>query len=791
MNRAYLKNIKSLLLFAFFTIASISIFAQPTVQWDKTYGGTGWETLQSAFKTEDGGFLLIGSSGSPADGRDVTQPSQGKDDYWIVRIDSLGTKLWDKRYGGDTLDICYKAIQNTEGYLLIGASLSGKTGDKTDANKGSWDFWLVQIAPDGTKRWEKSYGGSGDDTPLNAIVADNGNSYIIVGHSDSPISGDKTVENKGKKDIWLLKIDKNGNKIWDKSFGGEEDDVYPYALNSTLGGNFILACESISSRSGDKSEDLRGVKGNNKDIWVIKFNNNGQKIWDKTYGSSKLDAIRDMIELKDGTFLIGCSSNGEPDFDKTAPNYGANDYWLIKIDKDGRKLWDKTYGGTYDDYMIAIEQNKTGYIMLAGQSISLPGGTKQDTLRGNFDFWLIYINEKGDILWDQNYGGTDSDVPFEMAKFQDGSYLVCGLSNSDKSGDKSENARGRITYTSGETQNTNDMWVVKIKCIFELNIGDSTQICKSNPVTLDATIPNCRNCLYSWSTGDSTPVITLNPTKTQRVFVKVTATTACTVKDDILLKIIPSPDVAEYSVKPPRCNNGKDAIIALDSARGGSPPYFLVNGRDTFPRRIFIDNLSAGLYTISLVDRNGCKIDRKIDVPNPSPFIINLPESKELQFGDSFRLTLTTNRPLSSFYWSDASIRSLDTFVKPFDSNAYSVTAIDSLGCVKQAATQVIIRRDNLFFAPLAFSPNGDSFNDYFTIYGGKTVVSIKNMKIFGRSGHLMFQKEHIFPAAESEGWDGIFNGQEAAIGVYAFMAEVTYIDGRKEFIKGDFTLMR
>ena len=791
MNIMSFKNITYKLLFAFQILTSVSLVAQPTVQWDKTYGGTGWETLQSAFKTEDGGFLLIGSSDSPSDGRDVTQQARGAEDYWIVRIDSLGAKLWDKRYGGDSTDRCYKAIQNTEGYLLIGASLSGKTGDKTGDNKGNFDFWLVQIAPDGTKRWEKTYGGSGEDQPFNAIVTDNGNSYIIVGHSDSPISGDKTVANKGKQDIWLLKIDKNGNKLWDKSFGGGEDDVFPYALSSTQDGHFILACESISSQSGDKSDDLRGVMGNNKDIWVIKFDGSGQKIWDKTFGSSKLDEIRDLQELKDGSFLIGCSSNGDANFEKTAPNYGEADYWVIKINKDGKKLWDKTYGGTSNDRLVAIEQNKTGYIMLAGQSISLPGGTKQDTLRGNYDFWLIYIDEKGDILWDQNYGGPNNDAAFEMVKFQDGAYLVCGLSNSNSGSDKTENARGKLTFPDGGTLNTNDMWVVKIKCIFELNLGDSTQVCISNPVTLDATIPNCRNCLYNWSTGDSTSTITVNPTQTQRIFVKVTATTACTIKDDVLLKIIPSPELAEYSVKPPRCNDGRDAVIALDSAKGGSPPYFLVNGKDTFPRRIFIDNLSSGSYTISLVDRNGCKIDKKIDIPNPPPFIIKLPESKEIPFGDSFRLTLTSNKPLSSFYWSDRSIRSLDTFVKPFDSNSYSVTAIDSLGCIKQAATQVIIRRDNLFFAPLAFSPNGDLVNDYFTIYGGKTVISIESLKIFGRGGYLMFQKDRIFPAAETEGWDGYFQGQEAPSGVYIYWAMVTYIDGRKELIKGDFTLMR
>ena len=358
--------------------------------------------------------------------------------------------------------------------------------------------------------------------------------------------------------------------------------------------------------------------------------------------------------------------------------------------------------------------------------------------------------------------------------------------------DKTEDVRGTITFPGSNTPvKADDLWVIKIKCIFELNIGDTALVCRTYPVKLDATIPNCPNCLYNWSTGEKTPNITVYPTQTQKIFVKVTATTACTIGDDIVIKVIPSPDVASYIVKPPRCNNGKDAVIALDSARGGTPPYFLVNGRDTYPRRFFIENLPAGLYDISLVDRNGCKLDTKVAIPNPIPFILQLPASKEIPFGDSFRLNVITDRPFTNYYWSDRTIRSLDTFVKPFDSNTYSLTAIDSLGCVKSATTQVTIRRDNLFFTPSVFSPNGDLINEYFTIYGGKTVVSIKNLKIFARAGHLIYQKELIFPAAESEGWNGRFNGSDAPIGVYVYFAEVTYIDGKKELIKGDFTLMR
>ena len=786
-----LKNTLTLFIYLFPLIFPVWTQAQPTKQWDKTFGGSLFDDLTTAVKTNEGGFLLVGHSGSPADGRDITQANRGDADFWIVKIDSLGNKEFDKRYGGSGRDICHKVIQNNEGYLLIGESSSPISGEKTQANIGNGDIWLVQIRPDGTKMWDKTFGGVGNEVAFNAVVADNGQNYIIVAHSDSPSGGHKTEASRGGLDVWVLKIDKNGNKIWDKTFGGNDRDEYPTSLTTTQDGNFIFGCGSLSEASGEKTSGLRGAKTSlNKDIWVVKFNTEGSKIWDKSFGGSGLDEIFDILELTDGSIFLGGNSQSDIGFDKTAENYGNYDFWLIKIDANGNKIWDKTFGGTQADFLVSMDQNKTGYVLLAGQSNSLPSGNKEDTLRGNFDFWLVYIDEKGNKVWDKNFGGKLNDAAFELVKFKDGAYLVCGSSASDISGDKSENARGKITTPDGIIS-TNDFWVVKIKCIFDLNIGNDTLVCRATPVFLDATIPNCNNCQYEWSNGARTSSITVRPIVTTPFSVKVTATDACIIQDKMEVVIIPSPTVATYIVQPPRCNDGKDGVIALDSARGGTPPYYLEVNGEIFPRQIFIDKRASGTYRVALVDRKGCRLESDIVVPNPRPFILALPPSAEIAFGDSFRLKVTSDRPLSSFKWSDRSIRSLDTFVRPFDSQTYNLFATDSLGCSKTASTQLTIRRDNLYFAPSIFSPNGDTNNDFYTIYGGKMIKSIENLHIYDRWGELVYQAKHLFPIADSEGWDGTFRGRDIAEGIYAFNVEVTYIDGKKIIVKSNLTLMR
>ncbi len=778
-------SLLALLCAFFFILFSNILISQPTVQWDKTFGGSRWESMNSAFKTDDEGFLLCGSTSSEK-GFDVSEVSRGSSDYWVVRIDSLGNKLWDKRYGGDGEDICFKVIQNTEGYLLIGNSRSSPGGDKTTAYKGEWDIWLIQVRPNGTKVWEKSYGGAGKDEVFNALKLSDG-SYIISAHSNSPAGGDKTAaSNRGGRyglDLWVLKLDASGNKIWDKTFGGDGDEESPTALTATKDGNFIIAVGSSSGASGDRSESQQGVK----DFWIVKISPSGEKLWDKRYGGEGQDVPYDIQELKDETLVIGGFSESSNVGDKESLNYGESDYWLVKIDKNGKKIWDKSYGGASNDYITGIDQNKTGYFLVAGQTVSLASGNKEDSLKSIFDMWILYLDENGKKIWEKTIGGDKNDVPFELVKFRDGSYLICGLSNSNKSFDKSEDNRDRDTIIN----TTNDFWIVKINCISDMDIGNDTLVCTFEPVKLNAEIPNCRNCLYEWSTGEKTAAITVRPRKTSQYSVKVTFNNACEMKDDVDIIIIPPPDTVTYVVQSPRCRDGKDGVVAIDSIKGGTPPFSLIFNTDTFRQKIFIDKLKPGIYPITLIDKNGCKLNSTVEVPNPTPFNLYMAPSAEIALGDSFRLFAVANRPLDTFFWTNRTIRVLDTIVKPFDSETYSITAIDELGCVKTGVTQVTIRRNNLFYAPTAFSPNGDAVNELYQIYGGKTVISIDNFKIFSRWGEMMYATDRIFPTAENVGWDGRFNGKEVLPAVYVFMAEITYIDGRKERIKGDFTLMK
>ena len=333
--------------------------------------------------------------------------------------------------------------------------------------------------------------------------------------------------------------------------------------------------------------------------------------------------------------------------------------------------------------------------------------------------------------------------------------------------------------------------VGKTDCLSEPHIGNDTLICQYKSKLLDATMPNCKNCIYRWSTGEKTAKIVVKPSKSNQYSVTVTDDSGCQSKDSIDINVIEAPQSFSLVLTSPRCTDAADGVIAIDNITGGTPPYSIVVKGATFANQVFAPKLKAGDYPVVLIDKNGCRLDTLVILENPTPFNLYIAKNQEVAFGDSFRLWAIGNHKLDTFFWTDRRIQTMDTIIKPFDSQNFGLTAIDEFGCTQTANAQITVRRNNLYFTPEAFSPNNDKTNDVYQIYGGKTVVSIDNMKIFDRWGEQMYEIDRIYPASEQMGWDGRINGREALPDVYAFFATITYIDGRKELVKGSFILVR
>lgn len=416
--------------------------------WDKVFGGISYESFTELIATPDGGHLLGGVSASGISGN-KTQAARGENDYWVVKTNANGDKVWDKTYGGSQNDWLASILPTADGgYLLGGRSNSGLSGDKSQftKNDGDEDYWIVKINSNGDKQWDKTIGGFSFDI-LRSMVATADGGYLLGGESASGISADKTQAGKGSYDLWIVKVNANGDKQWDKSFGGSNIENLSQIVPTSDGG-FLLAASSTSGISGDKTQAAKGEE----DYWIVKINANGDKVWDKAFGGNKGEYLASVVTTSDGGFLLGGNSSSGISGDKTQNSKGESDYWIIKINANGDKQWDKTYGGSGADTFNQLITSSDGTVLLTGSSNSGISGDKTQISKGENDYWIVKINANGDKVWDQTFGGVQGESMGGIAASSDGGFLLGGQSISIVSGDKSQESRGLTDY-----------WLVKIK----------------------------------------------------------------------------------------------------------------------------------------------------------------------------------------------------------------------------------------------------------------------------------------------------------------------------------------
>ncbi|QMU31039.1 T9SS type A sorting domain-containing protein [Adhaeribacter radiodurans] len=434
--------------------------------WDMRFGGNGQDNLTSVIKTRDGGYLSGGYTNSGNNG-DKSQNSQGMNDYWIVKSNKNGEKEWDKRYGGSGEDYLNRVIQTLDGgYLLAGNSLSGKSGDKSQASQGDRDYWVIKVDGQGNQEWDKTFGGSGSDDLIKAIQLASGE-YVLGGYSSSPQSGDKSQDNQGGKDYWLVKMSNTGEKLWDKRYGGSKDDKLG-SFTDTRDGGFFLGGSSYSNISGDKTQENQG----SSDFWAVKTDKDGNLLWEKTFGGSGQDEVNSVRRSHGDNLYLAGTSDSDKSGDKSQSSLGGKDYWLVKVNQQGEKVWDRTFGGTKDDELKASSYTDEGNYILAGTSYSDAGGDKSQASRGSTDYWIVQVDEKGKSLIDQRFGGSGAEELRTVFPTSDGGWLLGGRSDSGVSGDRSQSSQGGTDY-----------WLVKVAPLSSALATSRQAVAEAEPIS--------------------------------------------------------------------------------------------------------------------------------------------------------------------------------------------------------------------------------------------------------------------------------------------------------------------
>lgn len=301
------------------------------IEWQHAIGGSGDDNLWSAEQTSDGGYIIGGYSNSGISGN-KTEASIGLADYWVLKLDNNGTIEWQNTIGGTNTDYLIAVHQTTDnGYILGGYSISTLSGDKTEATIGVYDFWVLKLNSTGSILWQNTIGGNSSEY-LRSIEQTTDGGYILGGPSYSGVGGDKTEANfdGGEfKDYWVVKLNSNGNIVWQNAYGAVGDDVLG-AIRQTSDGGYIAGGYSNSGISGDKSEACLG----NYDYWVLKISSAGIVQWQHTIGGNSADYLNSLHQTTDGGYILGGNSYSGISGDKTETVVGGgafNDYWVVKL----------------------------------------------------------------------------------------------------------------------------------------------------------------------------------------------------------------------------------------------------------------------------------------------------------------------------------------------------------------------------------------------------------------------------------------------------------------------------
>jgi len=299
--------------------------------------------------------------------------------------------------------------------------------------------------------WEKSLGGSSSEN-ASSIQQTTDGGYIVAGSSnsnDGDVSG-----NNGQSDYWIVKLDASGNITWEKSLGGSNSDGAK-SIQQTTDGGYIVAGISLSNDG-----DVSGNHGS-YDYWIVKLDASGNITWEKSLGGSSADEASSIKQTSDGGYIVaGRSYSNDGD---VSGNHGSGDNWIVKLDASGNITWEKSLGGSNDDWAFSIQQTSDGGYIVAGYSDSNDGDVS--STNGSSDYWIVKLDASGNITWEKSLGGSSGDQARSIQQTSDGGYIVAGYSPSND---------GDVSSNNG----LSDYWIVKLDAsgniTWEKSLGGSS-----------------------------------------------------------------------------------------------------------------------------------------------------------------------------------------------------------------------------------------------------------------------------------------------------------------------------
>ena len=390
---------------------SFSAYTQsPTINLQKYFGGSGNDYGQFIEKTNDGNLIIIGTILS-ADGNITGY--HGGNDIWVAKISPLGTLIWQRAIGGSKNDIPVGFnYDNVSGTLTVLGNTESTDGDVI-SSRGQMDVFVCQLNSTGTLIWEKSFGGTLDEKALNLISTSDGNLLFTAITASSNLD---VTANHGKTDLWLVKINNTGTILWQKCYGGTdsefEQDFGTSLLESTPG--VIYFSVNTASTNGD----ITGFNGGQSDAWIVKTDATGNIAWQKCIGGTGNDYIRKVRVTLNGSVasLIQTASGNMPGYHVGTGGYPNNfDVLKTHLSVTGNILTQQCYGSKLNevpvDLLILNDSIDVMLVKVEGNGGNITGTHVGDEF--SKDLWMAKTKRDTILLWQKALGGSKDEQPAE------------------------------------------------------------------------------------------------------------------------------------------------------------------------------------------------------------------------------------------------------------------------------------------------------------------------------------------------------------------------------------------
>jgi len=292
------------------------------IQWQKCYGGSQIDYGNSIIQTSDGGYIFAGETESN-DG-DVSGNHGSDYDYWVVKLNDIGTIQWSRCYGGSSLDDATSIVQTSDGGYIVGGYTDSQDGDVTGYLGPNSEEWIVKLDNIGNIQWEKCFGGNAGGTAAYSILQTSDGGYITAGNANG--NGGIVSGNHGGNDFWVVKFTDTGGLQWEKCYGGGNEDV-AFSIVKTIDGKYAIGGYSVSTNG-----EVTGNHGDN-DFWVVKIDTNGALLWEQSYGGILDEQAYSIINTFDNGFAITGISTQNSD-EVTGYHGGVADFWVVKLAPD-------------------------------------------------------------------------------------------------------------------------------------------------------------------------------------------------------------------------------------------------------------------------------------------------------------------------------------------------------------------------------------------------------------------------------------------------------------------------